>query len=241
MSNCLECKSFLDTNSINDRSTYLKWLAKNHPDKFRKFGETDPRYINANADSKKATSCFSMWNINDPEHPEDPRPPCVRGSGPLPPPRATGPFRPKPPTRSTASRPTPLRTSFFSTKPVFKTKNSCKIGYVRNKSTKRCRKSCAVGQRRSRTTGRCLKGRKSKKNSKKRSRKSKKKSKKKSRKRSRKSRFVKNSPLGSCRGRKKSVCKIDPNCTYRRGTGCVKRRGAKKSPFFGPMMPDSGY
>ena len=81
------------------------------------------------------------------------------------------------------------------------------------------RKSCKKGYSRNRSTGRCRKI----------SRKS------------RVSRFVDNAERGNCRGRRKNVCNSDPNCTYRKRVGCVKRRGAKKAPFFGPMMPDSGY
>lgn len=61
MNNCTECKNFLDINSIIDNTTYRKWMLLNHPDKFRKFGETDPRYINATEHTKKASNCFSKW------------------------------------------------------------------------------------------------------------------------------------------------------------------------------------
>ena len=92
MSNCDECKNFLDTNVINDRTSYLKWLRTNHPDKFRRFGDTDPRYINATADSMKATSCFPMW------YGEGAEKVCPRPSRPTPPPRASTPPRPSGPT-----------------------------------------------------------------------------------------------------------------------------------------------
>ena len=44
---CIECKDFLGENNINDVNTYKKWLIKNHPDKFRKYGMEDNRYIDA--------------------------------------------------------------------------------------------------------------------------------------------------------------------------------------------------
>jgi len=61
MNNCIECKNFLDKNSITDDTAYRKWMLLNHPDKFRKFGNTDPRYINSTENTKKATDCFSKW------------------------------------------------------------------------------------------------------------------------------------------------------------------------------------
>ena len=256
MSECTDCKVFLDTKSISDRASYLKWLRTNHPDKFRVFGEADPRFINSTSDTQKATRCFPRWYGKDEEKDcVSFRPPPVSTSSPRAPstpPTMRSPFRPSstpPSTRSpfrTSSTPPPRARSPFSFRPSgFRAKfptrvrssilhKPCKTGYIRNRSTKRCRKSCVIGQRRSKVSGRCLKGRKSKKS--KRSKRSKR-----SRKLKKKSRFVTNSPLGSCRGRKKSVCKIDPNCAYRKRIGCVKRRGVKKSRFFGPMMPDSGY
>ena len=61
MNNCTECKNFLDINSITDNTTYRKWMLLNHPDKFRKFGNTDSRYINATEHTKKASDCFPKW------------------------------------------------------------------------------------------------------------------------------------------------------------------------------------
>ncbi len=106
-----------------------------------------------------------------------------------------------------------------------RSKKSCKSGYKRNKSTGRCRKirskkSCESGYKRNKSTGRCRKVRSKK---------------------SKRSRFVDNAAMGECRSRKKRVCKNDPNCTYRSGVGCVKRKGAKKSPFSGPIMSDISF
>lgn len=61
MSICTECKNFLDTNSITDVTSYRKWMSRNHPDKFRKFGLTDPSYINATEQTKKVSDCFPKW------------------------------------------------------------------------------------------------------------------------------------------------------------------------------------
>ena len=61
MNNCTECKNFLDINSITDNTSYRKWMLLNHPDKFRKFGNTDSRYINATEHTKKASDCFPKW------------------------------------------------------------------------------------------------------------------------------------------------------------------------------------
>ena len=103
-----------------------------------------------------------------------------------------------------------------------RSKKSCKSGYKRNKSTGRCRKvrskkSCKSGYKRNKSTGRCRKVRSKK---------------------SKRSRFVDNAAMGECRSRKKRVCKNDPNCTYRSGVGCVKRKGAKKNPILDPIIPD---
>ena len=103
-----------------------------------------------------------------------------------------------------------------------RSKKSCKLGYKRNKSTGRCRKvrskkSCKSGYKRNKSTGRCRKVRSKK---------------------TKRSRFVDNAPMGECRSRKKRVCKNDPNCTYRSGVGCVKRKGAKKNPILDPIIPD---
>ena len=121
------------------------------------------------------------------------------------------------------------------------TRKSCKSGSKRNKSTGRCRKikskksgykkhkstgrsrkvrskkSCKSGYKRNKSTGRCRKVRSKK---------------------TKRSRFVDNAPMGECRSRKKRVCKNDPNCTYRSGVGCVKRKGAKKNPILDPIIPD---
>ena len=242
-------------NSSTMGTCFSKWYSDN-PTCFRdteclicleKFKNTDDVVNVCQNNHRFHRSCIDKWIKGD----NDTCPTCRSPIIPILPSRSTpsrptsfvrskSPSIPRPtlssPPRSTSFiRPTPSSpprsTSFVRSRlpgPTFNTKKSCKIGYVRNRSTKRCRKSCAVGQRRSRTTGRCLKGRKSKKRSK--GRKSKK-----------TSRFVKNSPLGLCRGRKKSVCKNDPNCTYRKRVGCVKKRGAIKTPFQGPMMHDSGY
>ena len=66
MNNCKECKDFLDKNLIYNQSDYRKWMAKNHPDKFRQFGEDDERYINASKKTRMATSCFPDWYVGDP-------------------------------------------------------------------------------------------------------------------------------------------------------------------------------
>ena len=46
--------------------------------------------------------------------------------------------------------------------------------------------------------------------------------------------------LGECRGKKKKVCKSDPNCTYRKSVGCVKKskKTKRRSKFFGPIFPN---
>ena len=52
-------------------------------------------------------------------------------------------------------------------------------------------------------------------------------------------RFVINeeSELGQCRGKKQVVCLSDPNCSYRRKVGCVKKRNAKEEElFYGPTL-----
>ena len=52
-------------------------------------------------------------------------------------------------------------------------------------------------------------------------------------------RFIKKGYLeiGKCRGKKQDVCYSDPNCSYRKYTGCVRKRGKAKSRklFFGPV------
>ncbi len=41
---------------------------------------------------------------------------------------------------------------------------------------------------------------------------------------------------GECHGRQKKVCPTDPNCSWRKRTGCVRKRGAGKSPVYeGPI------
>ena len=119
------------------------------------------------------------------------------------------------------------------------TRKSCKSGYKRNKSTGRCRKSCKSGSKRNKSTGRCRKVRskKSCKSGYKRN-KSTGRCRKVRSKKTKRSRFVDNAPMGECRSRKKRVCKNDPNCTYRSGVGCVKRKGAKKNPILDPIIPD---
>ena len=52
-------------------------------------------------------------------------------------------------------------------------------------------------------------------------------------------RFVVNKEreLGQCRGKKQVVCLSDPNCSYRRKVGCVKKRNAKEEElFYGPTL-----
>ena len=48
--------------------------------------------------------------------------------------------------------------------------------------------------------------------------------------------------LGECRGKKKNVCKSDPNCSYRKKIGCVRKRGSKGEPLvYGPALPNAKY
>ena len=48
--------------------------------------------------------------------------------------------------------------------------------------------------------------------------------------------------LGNCRGKKKSVCSSDPNCSYRKKIGCVKKRGSKGASLkYGPTLPNAKY
>ena len=171
--------------------------------------------------------------------------------------------RARPATSRVASPTRPIRTSpvmLSSYIPTIRRK-SCKSGYKRNKSTGRCRKSCKSGYKRNKSTGRCrkIKSKRSRKSGYKRNKSTRKSRKIRSKKpcksgykrnkssgrcrkirskKTRRSRFVDNAASGECRSRKKKVCKNDPNCTYRSGVGCVKRKGAKKSPFFGPVVPD---
>jgi len=68
-------------------------------------------------------------------------------------------------------------------------------------------------------------------------------SKKKRRVRKTSKRFVLNEErnLAECRGKKQIVCLSDPNCSYRRRVGCVKRRrksGEEEELFFGPILPN---
>lgn len=45
--------------------------------------------------------------------------------------------------------------------------------------------------------------------------------------------------LGECRGRAVKTCESDPNCTYRRNTGCVRKRSRRgKTRFYGPTLPN---
>ena len=66
MSSCNECKDFLDENIITDRPSYLKWSVKNHPDKFRQFGEDDNRFKEATRKSAMANDCFPRWYSDAP-------------------------------------------------------------------------------------------------------------------------------------------------------------------------------
>ena len=64
-------------------------------------------------------------------------------------------------------------------------------------------------------------------------------SKKKNRRKTTSKRFVVNEEreLGQCRGKKQVVCLSDPNCSYRRKVGCVKKRNAKEEElFYGPTL-----
>ena len=63
MSSCNDCKTFLDENIITDRISYLRWSAKNHPDKFRKFGEDDDRFKEANRKTVMANDCYPRWYV----------------------------------------------------------------------------------------------------------------------------------------------------------------------------------
>lgn len=46
--------------------------------------------------------------------------------------------------------------------------------------------------------------------------------------------------LGECRGKRMKTCKSDPNCSYRKRVGCVrksKKKGSKKRPvYYGPTL-----
>ena len=127
MSSCNDCKNFLNANSITDRLSYLKWSVRNHPDKFRQFGEDDDRYKEANRKSSMVNNCYPRWYV-----------PKSNGKTecsdfiPVPsPPRA-----PTPPRAPRAPRSKPARRAGRP-----KSKKPCKKGYSRNKSTGRCRKT----------------------------------------------------------------------------------------------------
>jgi hypothetical protein len=48
--------------------------------------------------------------------------------------------------------------------------------------------------------------------------------------------------LGNCRGKKKRICRSDPNCSYRKRVGCVGRKGTKAKgakKYYGPTLEGS--
>ena len=173
---CVKCKNFLDENNVYNKDDYKKWILKNHPDKFLKFGKEDQRYIDAEENSAMLNNCFPQW------YGEYPR--CVNKS----------------PIKSTMGLNYEKTPSF---KPSSKFSWS---SYSFKPDTVPPSESPSKKSRKSR--------------------------------KSRKRVFDDNAPLGECRKRKKSVCKNDPNCTYRKRVGCVKKYGAKKNKYEGPLMPD---